>query len=144
MIARIKHKGLRRLFERGDASGINPQYVEKVTLILTTLNAAETIEGMDLPSFRLHQLIGNFRGFWSVAVRANWRIIYRFEDGQASGVDFAVKMSPRRPGDSEQVVAKADRIRETLGWQPRLENLETIVTQALAWEKRLERIKTAG
>ena len=63
---------------------------------------------------------------------------------KASGVDFAVKMSPRRPGDSEQVVAKADRIRETLGWQPRLENLETIVTQALAWEKRLERIKTAG
>ncbi len=63
---------------------------------------------------------------------------------KASGVDFGVKLSPRRPGDSEQVVAKADRIRETLGWQPRLENLDTIVSQALAWEKRLDRMKMAG
>ena len=63
---------------------------------------------------------------------------------KASGVDFGVKMSPRRPGDAEQIIAKADRIRETLGWQPRLENLDTIVTQALAWEKHLGRMKMAG
>jgi UDP-glucose 4-epimerase len=63
---------------------------------------------------------------------------------KASGVDFGVKLSPRRPGDAEQVIAKADRIRETLGWQPRLENLDTIVTQALAWEKHLGRMKLAG
>jgi UDP-glucose 4-epimerase len=47
---------------------------------------------------------------------------------KASGVDFTVKMGPRRAGDAEQIIAKADRIRETLGWQPRLENLDTIVT----------------
>lgn len=88
MIANIRHKGLRILFERGDASGLNPQHLEKITLILTTLNAAEAIEGMDLPSFRLHQLTGNFRGFWSVTVRANWRIIFQFEDGQATCVDL--------------------------------------------------------
>ena len=63
---------------------------------------------------------------------------------KASGVDFGVKMSPRRPGDAEQIIAKAERIRETLGWQPRLENLDTIVTQALAWEKHLGRMKMAG
>ena len=63
---------------------------------------------------------------------------------KASGVNFGVKMSPRRPGDAEQIIAKADRIRETLGWQPRLENLDTIVSQALAWEKHLGRMKMAG
>ena len=63
---------------------------------------------------------------------------------KASGVDFGVKMSPRRPGDAEQIIAKADRIRETLGWQPRLENLDTIVSQALAWEQHLGRLKLAS
>ena len=60
---------------------------------------------------------------------------------RASGVDFNVTLSPRRPGDPAQIVAKAEQIREMLGWQPRLENLDTIVTQALAWEQHLGRIK---
>ncbi len=88
MIESFKHKGLRRLYERDDHRGVNPQHVEKITLILTTLDAAQTIEAMDIPSFRLHALTGDLKGFWSVTVRANWRIIFRFEDGQASDVDL--------------------------------------------------------
>ena len=88
MIGSIKHKGLKRLFEQGDVSGLNPQHAEKITLILTALNAAESIEAMNIPSFRLHPLSGNLKGFWSVTVRANWRIVSKFDDGEAFGVDL--------------------------------------------------------
>jgi UDP-glucose 4-epimerase len=56
---------------------------------------------------------------------------------RVSGVDFEVRLSPRRAGDPAAIVAKADRIRERLGWQPRYDDLTTIVDQALRWEKAL-------
>ena len=56
-----------------------------------------------------------------------------------SGRDFDVRLSPRRPGDPAQIVAKADRIRAELGWQPRYDDLDGIVAQALAWEETLAR-----
>jgi UDP-glucose 4-epimerase len=55
-----------------------------------------------------------------------------------SGADFPVVLSPRRPGDPAAIVAKADRIRAELGWQPRHEDLREIVTQALNWERSLK------
>lgn len=58
---------------------------------------------------------------------------------RVSGVDFPVTLSPRRPGDAEAVVARADRIRAKLGWRPKLDDLATIVTHALAWERKLAR-----
>ncbi len=88
MIESFAHKGLKRLFERDDPRGLNPQHMEKITLILTVLDAAETIDAMDLPSFHLHPLTGNLKGFWSVTVRANWRIVFRFEDERAFEVDL--------------------------------------------------------
>jgi UDP-glucose 4-epimerase len=57
---------------------------------------------------------------------------------KVSGVDFPVRISPRRPGDPAQIVAKADRIREELGWRPRHDDLDGIVYQALAWERALK------
>ncbi len=56
---------------------------------------------------------------------------------RVSGVDFPVTLSPRRPGDPAAIVAKADRIREVLGWTPRHDDLEEIVRAALDWERRL-------
>jgi UDP-glucose 4-epimerase len=56
---------------------------------------------------------------------------------RVSGVDFPVKLSPRRPGDPAAIVAKADRIRAELGWTPKHDDLEGIIAQALAWERRL-------
>ena len=56
---------------------------------------------------------------------------------EVSGVDFAVKMSPRRPGDPAAIVAANDRIKRTLGWTPQHQDLRQIVTQALSWERRL-------
>ena len=62
MIASIKHKGLRRLYERDDASKISPILVDKVTLILADLDAADNIEHLRQPGYRLHELRGNFAG----------------------------------------------------------------------------------
>lgn len=56
---------------------------------------------------------------------------------EVSGVDFPVKLSPRRPGDVSSVVAANGRIKSALGWTPQHDNLREIVEQALAWERRL-------
>jgi proteic killer suppression protein len=88
MIESFAHKGLKRLFEKDGPRGLNPDHVEKIMLILTTLDAAETVEALNIPSFRLHRLTGDLKGFWAVTVRANWRIIFRFADGAASEVNL--------------------------------------------------------
>lgn len=62
--------------------------VDRIELILSVIDTANTIDEIDLPSFRLHRLSGKRKGQWAVTVRANWRIIFRFENGQADNVDF--------------------------------------------------------
>lgn len=88
MIESFKHKGLRRFFEHDDGSKLPADMLRRIRQILTALEAAQTIEGMNQPLFKLHPLRGNLRGFWAVTVHANWRIIFRFENGNAFGVDF--------------------------------------------------------
>ena len=61
-----------------------------------------------------------------------------------SGVDFTVKMSPRRPGDPAAIVAASFKIRVQLGWKPEHDDLDTIVAQALSWEKRVDQLKAAS
>jgi proteic killer suppression protein len=87
MIRTIRHKGLKRLFEQDDSSGVNPEHADKLRDILATLHAAPTVAHMDLPGFRLHPLKGQRKGFWAVTVRANWRVIFRF-DVDAKDVDY--------------------------------------------------------
>ena len=65
MIRTIRHKGLKRLFERDDPSGVNAEHVGKLRNILATLHAAPTVAHMDLRGFRLHPLKGEMRGFWA-------------------------------------------------------------------------------
>jgi proteic killer suppression protein len=88
MIKSIRNRGLRRLFEQDDPSGINPDHVGKLRDILATLQAAPAIAHMDLPGFRLHPLKGRLKGFWAVTVSANWRVIFRFSQGHAEEVDY--------------------------------------------------------
>ena len=81
MIESFKHKGLRQLFEDDNPRGVNPEHVRKIRQILGLMNAAQ--KSPIWITFRLHPLTGNLKGFWSLTVRANWRIIFRFEDGKA-------------------------------------------------------------
>jgi proteic killer suppression protein len=62
--------------------------VETVERILTVLDAATIPQALDLPRYRLHRLKGNRKEFWAVTVRANWRIIFRYEDGVALDVEL--------------------------------------------------------
>ncbi len=88
MIRSFQHRGLKRLYEQGDARGVRPDLVNKVERILTALDAANTPEALDIPGYRLHRLKGNLKGLWSVTVRANWRIIFRFEGTDATDVEL--------------------------------------------------------
>jgi len=56
---------------------------------------------------------------------------------RVSGVDFRVDIRERRAGDPAQIIAASDRARVTLGWQPKLDDLGTIVGHALGWERKL-------
>ena len=88
MIQSIRHKGLKRLYEDDDPRGVTGEHVGKLRDILARLDAAATVEDMDLPGFRLHALKGNLKGFWAVIVRANWRIVFRFAAGDVIDVDY--------------------------------------------------------
>ena len=84
----FKHRGLKRLFEKGDRSKINPNQIDKIELILADLDASETIDHMRQPGYRLHELKGDLYGFYAVDVSGNWRIIFQFKDGKASGINL--------------------------------------------------------
>ena len=88
MIKSFRHRGLQRLYERGDRSRINATLVEKVETALGLLDVAETPEAVNLPGYRLHPLRGDLRGFWSIRVSGNWRIIFRFDDRDVCDVDL--------------------------------------------------------
>ena len=85
---RFRHAGLRRYWERDDASRLNPDHVARIGILLDDLAAADRPAQMDLPGSRLHQLVGNRRGTWSVRVSGNWRLTFRFEAGEAVDINL--------------------------------------------------------
>ncbi len=88
MIESFRHKGLKRLFINGETKGLTAAHIDRIENILGLLDAAATPQDMNLPSFRLHQLTGNLKGLWAITVRANWRVVFRFEGGNAHDVDL--------------------------------------------------------
>jgi proteic killer suppression protein len=88
MIRSIRHKGLKRLYEDDDPRGVIAEHVVKLRDILARLDSASTLADMDLPGFRLHPLKGELKGFWTVTVRANWRVVFRFAEGDVLDVDY--------------------------------------------------------
>ncbi len=85
---RIRHRGLRRLYEADDRRYLNPQHVDKIQRILAFLEAAQQPADMRQPDFRLHPLRGDRDGTWSVSVSGNWRITFRFKVQEAVDVDL--------------------------------------------------------
>lgn len=88
MIESFRHKGLKRLYRSDDRSSLPADMTERIHSILSALDEAQNVKDMDRPSLRLHPLKGRLKGFWAVTVRANWRIVFRFEEGRALDVDF--------------------------------------------------------
>jgi len=87
MITSFKHKGLKRLFETGDISGINPQHAERLRKILALLETSETIDDMDLPGVNLHKLKGKRKNTLAVAVSGNWRVTFKLKNGDVLEVN---------------------------------------------------------
>ena len=88
-VVRIRHKGLRRFYENDDARGLDAGMTRKLGSILAALDAAQRIDQLDNPGYRLHRLEGgDFAGLWSIRVTGNWRLVFRFEDGEVVDVDL--------------------------------------------------------
>lgn len=87
MINSIRHKGLRRFFEIGNASGIHASHAKRLRMQLSALDTARTIDDMDIPGFRLHPLKGRMQGRRAISVDGNWRLTFEFRDGDAPVVD---------------------------------------------------------
>jgi proteic killer suppression protein len=87
-IKSFRHRGLKRLYERGDESQVNQQHKQRIKNILTVLDAAESIGDLDIALWRLHSLKSGLANFWALKVSANWRIVFRFEGGNAFDVDL--------------------------------------------------------
>lgn len=88
MIQSFRHKGLRRFYEKNERKGLPPVLVDKISRILARLDIATVPEQMALPALKLHPLKGEFKGFWSVSVTGNWRIIFRFDGAAVVEVDL--------------------------------------------------------
>jgi proteic killer suppression protein len=88
MIKSFKHKGLKIFFETGSTKGIKQDHKQKLRIRLAALDTATCIEDMDLPGYRLHSLKGNKKGLWAIDVSKNWRVVFKFEDGNAYIVDY--------------------------------------------------------
>lgn len=88
MIHSIRHKGLRELFEKGKSAKIQPDHKKRLQLILTILQAAKEVRDANFPGSGLHQLKGEYAGYWAIRVSGNWRLIFRFEEGDILDVDY--------------------------------------------------------
>ena len=88
MIRTLRHRGLKRLYERGDPSKVRADQAERIALALADLDDAGKPSDLDLPGYQLHPLKGELKGFWSISISANWRIIFRLEEGDAYDVDL--------------------------------------------------------
>ena len=86
---KFKHKGLQELFEKGNSRRMKADLVPRIEHILLLLDAAQSPSSIhSRPGFRIHPLKGNRIGQWSIRVSANWRIVFRFVDGEAVDVDL--------------------------------------------------------
>lgn len=88
MIVSFRHKGLRRLYERDHASGVRPDHVRRLRQVLALLDRIAAPKEADLPGLWLHALKGDLKGFWSVTISGNWRVIFRMEGQDVADVDL--------------------------------------------------------
>ena len=88
MIKSFDHKGLEDFFYDGTTKDIQPKHAAKLRLRLDRLENAVTVQDMDAPGYDLHPLKGDLKGHWAVKVSGNWRLTFRFENGNAYVVNY--------------------------------------------------------
>ncbi len=88
MIVSFEHKGLARFYKTGSKSGIQPAHAPKLSLMLSLLEIAKSADDMNVPGFGLHPLKGDLRGYFSVKVSGNWRLIFKPSGENMELVDY--------------------------------------------------------
>ncbi|MEW6212871.1 MAG: type II toxin-antitoxin system RelE/ParE family toxin [Acidobacteriota bacterium] len=88
MIKSFRHKGLKKLFETGDRKGVMADLAPRIRRMLDALDAAHDAQDLNLPGYDLHELKGDRKGTWAVKVNKNWRITFRFINGEITDVDL--------------------------------------------------------
>ena len=88
MIKSFRHKGLKKFYESGSKSGIQPEHAKRLRMQLVALDTAMSIEDMDIPGFKLHSLKGSEKGRWSIWVNGNWRITFEFKNSNVFVLNY--------------------------------------------------------
>lgn len=77
------------MWEKDDPRAVPAQSADKLRRMLVTINRTSAADRLNaMPGWRLHRLSGDLAGFWSLTVTGNWRLIFRFEDGDAFDLDL--------------------------------------------------------
>ena len=76
------------MYERGDPSRVRADQADRIALALADLDDARKPSDLDLPGYRLHRLKGDRNGFWSISISVNWRVVFRFDDGDVYDVEL--------------------------------------------------------
>jgi len=88
-LVRFRHKGLRQLYEEGNAKGVPSVMADKLRRLLFALETAETLEQLNrFPGWKLHPLKGDRKGSWSLTVTGNWRLIFCYDEQMNSASDI--------------------------------------------------------
>lgn len=88
MIRSFRHKGLEGFFKTGSKRDIKPEQAARLKDVLFRLQFAQKLSDLDFPGANLHPLKGELAGFYAVNVSGNWRLVFRFQDGDALEVDY--------------------------------------------------------
>ena len=88
MIRSFRHKPLKQLWETGLAVRLPPERRDKILRMLMFLDRMKSAKDMKMAPWRLHPLKGDRKEQWSVRVTGNYRITFRFEEGNVYDVDF--------------------------------------------------------
>jgi toxin HigB-1 len=88
MIGTFRSKALRRLWERNDAAGVNPNTLARIRRILSIIDSAESLGDLDVPGLRFHALKGFDPRRFSMRVTANWRVTFSWREGAADDIEL--------------------------------------------------------
>ena len=88
VIKDFRHKGLKRFFETGTAKGIPADMATRLKIRLDFLNRATILEDVNLPGWSLHSLKGQRKGEHSITVTGNYRLTFRFENGDVRDLNL--------------------------------------------------------
>ena len=88
MIRSFRHKGLKAFWEKGETKKLPAERVGRIERMLDRLNSAIEPSDMDLPSYRFHELKGDRKGTYAMAVSGNWRMTFQWDGGDATDVNF--------------------------------------------------------